>query len=116
MGLFLYLTALSEISCKQTASYCVSTVHKYNEGSQHAMQLFLIVVGFICAVELVFGSLLAVCVDCLFCNVGLCCKCCFYLVSFTIVVFCMWSIFVTSFKDISQQLLHYCERSIHKQL
>ncbi len=57
-----------------------------------------------------FGSLLAVCVA------GLCCKSCVYLLSATIVVFCMSSIFVTSFKDVSQQLVHYCEKSIHKQL
>ncbi len=63
-----------------------------------------------------FGSLLAVCVVGLCCNVGLCCKSCVYLLSVTIVVFCMSSIFVTSFKDVSQQLVHYCEKSIHKQL
>ncbi len=52
-------------------------------------------IGFICAVELVFGSLLAVCAVCLICNVGLCCKCCFYLLSVIIVVFCMSSVDVT---------------------
>ncbi len=69
--------------------------------------LFLILAGFICAVELVFGSLLAVCVVCLFCNVGLCCKCCFYLLSFTIVVFCVSSIFVTSFKEFIIQFFFF---------
>ncbi len=71
-----------------------------NRSCCRVLYCFLILVGFICAVELVFGSLLAVCVVGLFCNVGL----------------CLSSIFVTSFKDVSQQLLHYCERSIHKQL
>ncbi len=87
-----------------------------NRSCCRVLYCFLILVGFICAVELVFGSLLAVCVVGLFCNVGLCCKCCFYLLSVTILVFCVSSIFVTSFKDVSQQLVHYCERSIHKQL
>ncbi len=78
--------------------------------------IIIIIVGFTCAIELVFGAFLTVCVVGLFCNFGLCCKCCFYLKSVTIVVFCMSSIDVTSFKDASQQLLRYCERSIHKQL
>ncbi len=58
-----------------------------NRSCCRVLYCFLILVGFICAVELVFGSLLAVCVVGLFCNVGLCCKCCFYLLSVTIVVF-----------------------------
>ncbi len=72
-------------------------------------RFILILAGFICAVELVFGSLLSVCVVGLFCNVGLCCKCCFYLLSFTIVVFCMWSIFVTSFKEFIIHKTFFCD-------
>ncbi len=75
-------------------------------------RLFSILVGFICDYGCVFGSILAVCFVCLFCNVGLCCKCCFYLLSVTIVVFFTLSINVTFFKDVSKQLFHYCERSI----
>jgi len=90
---------------------------------------FWILVGFICAAELIFISLLSVCVVSSFCNVQTLSFFIIICLSVTLVCFIcrvLMSVHekknlvlqddVTPFKDKYQQMLNYCEISIYKQL